>query len=96
MTESGRNPRFDDDLIGLDPDDPEAQAFARHLDRMQRCEPGFTVEGTLHNVEEFAASSSRVGGLRWWIAATVVVLLVLGVIVASWDIVVRALEWLAE
>lgn len=95
MAESERNRRFEDDLVGLDPEDPEAQAFAAHLDRMQRCEPGFTIEASLSRVEDFAESSSRAGGLRWWVAATIVVLIVLGVIVASWDIVVRAIQWLS-
>lgn len=35
-TDSGRSRQFDDELLGLDPDDPEAQAFAAHLDRMHR------------------------------------------------------------
>ena len=95
MAESERNRRFEDDLVGLDPEDPEAQAFAAHLDRMQRCEPGFTVEASLSRVQDFAESSSRAGGLRWWVAATIVVLIVLGVIVASWDILVRAIQWLS-
>lgn len=95
MAESERNPRFDEDLIGLDPEDPEVQAFAAHRERMQRCEPGFTVEASLNRVADFAESSSRAGGLRWWIAATVVVLIVFGVIVASWDIVVHAIRWLS-
>ncbi|GHF65243.1 hypothetical protein FHX82_006144 [Amycolatopsis bartoniae] len=95
MAESERNRRFEDDLVGLDPEDPEAQAFAAHLDRMQRCEPGFTIEASLSRVEDFAESSSRAGGLRWWVAATIVVLIVLGVIVASWDIIVRAIQWLS-
>ncbi|WP_179956997.1 hypothetical protein [Amycolatopsis anabasis] len=92
----GRNPRFDDDLIGLDPNDPEARAFAEHLDRMQKCEPTFTVEASISGVADFADSSNRLGGIRWWGAALLVVLILVGVIVASWDIVVRALEWLAE
>lgn len=96
MAESERNPRFDEDLIGLDPEDPEAQAFAAHLDRMQRCEPGFTIEASLSRVADFAESSSRAGGLRYWVAALVATLIVFGVVVASWDIIVRALQWLAE
>jgi hypothetical protein len=91
-----RNPRFDEDLIGLDPEDPEAQAFAEHLDRMQRCEPGFTIEASLNRVADFAESSSRAGGLRWWTAAAVAALIVFGVLVASWDIIVRALQWLLQ
>jgi hypothetical protein len=96
MAERERNPRFDEDLIGLDPDDPEAQAFAEHLDRMERCEPGFTIEASLDRVADFADSSTRAGGLRWWTAALVAVLIVFGVVVASWDIIVRALQWLTE
>ena len=63
MTEDSgteRHPRFDDDLIGLDPDDPEARAFAEHLDRMQRCDPAFTVEGSLRGVAEFADTKNIV------------------------------------
>lgn len=94
MAEGERNPRFEEELIGLDPDDPEVQAFAAHLDRMQRCEPGFTVEASLSRVADFAESSTRAGGLRYWVAAIVVVLIVFGVIVASWDIIVHAIHWL--
>ncbi|KAA9165957.1 hypothetical protein FPZ12_003090 [Amycolatopsis acidicola] len=96
MTESERNPRFDEELAGLDPEDPEARAFAAHLDRMQRCEPGFTIESSLRQVEDFADSSNRAGGLRYWVAALVAALIVFGVVVASWDIIVRALQWLAR
>ncbi|WP_246271547.1 hypothetical protein [Amycolatopsis acididurans] len=95
MAASERNHQSDEDLAGLDPDDPEVRAFAAHLDRMRRCEPGFTVESSLHKVADFADSSNRAGGLTWWVAATVAALIVFGVIVASWDIVVRALHWLA-
>ncbi|TNC27688.1 hypothetical protein FG385_08155 [Amycolatopsis alkalitolerans] len=94
MAETERDPRFDDELIGLDPEDPEVRAFAAHLERMRRCEPGFTIEASLDRVADFAESSSRAGGLRWWVAAMIVVLIVFGVVVASWDIVVHAIEWL--
>jgi hypothetical protein len=90
----GRNPRFDDDLIGLDPDDPDAQAFAQHLDRMQRCGPNFTVEASIDGVADFADSTNRSGGLRWWVAVTLVSLI--GVLVASWDILLRAAHWLSQ
>ncbi|WP_407652714.1 hypothetical protein [Amycolatopsis cynarae] len=96
MAGNERDPRLDEDLIGLDPHDPEVQAFAAHLDRMHRAEPGFTVEASLHRVADFAESSTRAGGLRWWVAAIVVVLIVFGVVVAGWDIVLRALHWLAQ
>ena len=95
-TDPARNPRFAEDLIGLDPYDPEAQAFAAHLDRIERCAPGFTVEASLDRVAEFADSSNRATGLRWWLAATVAALIVFGVVYGSWDIIVRALHWLAQ
>ena len=55
---AGRSPQFDDELLGLDPDDPEAQAFAAHLDRMRHERPAFTVEGYLDGVREFADSAN--------------------------------------
>lgn len=70
-----RSPRFDDDLLGLDPDDPEAQAFAAHLDRMQRQGPAFTVEGYLDGVRAFADSANRAQGGRRWAAVVLVGLL---------------------
>jgi len=74
-----RSSQFDDELVGLDPDDPEAQAFAAHLDRMRREDPAFTVEGYLDGVREFADSANRAQGGRRW-AAVLVVLLLLGVV----------------
>lgn len=70
-----RSPRFDDELLGLDPDDPEARAFAEHLDRMQRERPAFTVEGYLDGVRDFAESANRAEGGRRWSAVVVVALL---------------------
>ena len=70
-----RSPRFDDDLLGLDPDDPEAQAFAAHLDRMQRQNPTYTVEGYLDGVRAFADSANRAEGGRRWAAVVLVGLL---------------------
>lgn len=95
-TGPGQHPRFHEDLVGLDPHDPEACAFAEHLDRMERCRPNFTVEASIDGVADFADSSNRLGGLRWWIAAFLATLIIVGVIVAAWDIVERALLWLAE
>ncbi|SFQ60482.1 hypothetical protein SAMN05421810_110165 [Amycolatopsis arida] len=89
-----RHPRFDDDLVGLDPDDPEAQAFAAHLDRMQRSGPTFTVEASLAGIADFADSTNRTGGLRWLVAVVVVCLILVGVLVSAWDTIGRALEWL--
>lgn len=90
-----QHPRFHEDLVGLDPFDPEARAFAEHLDRIERCGPTFTIEACLDGVSDFADSSNRLGGLRWWISAAVVVLMVIGVMVAAWDIVGRAIQWLS-
>jgi hypothetical protein len=72
--------RFDDDLAGLDPADPEARAFAEHLDRMQRDRPSYTVEGYLDGVRDFAESTNRAQGARYWAAVVVVVLLLVGVV----------------
>jgi hypothetical protein len=72
---SERSSQFDDELLGLDPDDPEAQAFAAHLDRMQRQGPAFTVEGYLEGVRAFADSANRAEGGRWWAAVVLVGLL---------------------
>lgn len=89
-----QHPRFHEDLIGLDPDDPDVQAFAAHLDRIERCEPAFTVEASIARVADFAESSNRLGGLRYWASALLVLLIVLGVLVTAWDIVGRTLAWL--
>jgi hypothetical protein len=70
-----RSPRFDDELLGLDPDDPDAQAFAAHLDRMQQQRPAFTVEGYLDGVRTFADSANRAEGGRRWAAVLLVALL---------------------
>ncbi|MDT7743998.1 MAG: hypothetical protein QOE59_3076 [Actinomycetota bacterium] len=70
--------RFHDDLVGLDPDDPEARAFAEHLDRMERVRPMFTVEGELSGVRDFAESANRSGGATRWLAWLLAVLVLLG------------------
>lgn len=77
-----RSPRFDDDLLGLDPGDPEARAFAAHLDRMQRV-PSCTVEGYLRGVGDFAESANRLRGPRRAAAVGVTALLL---VVAGWVI----------
>jgi hypothetical protein len=84
----GGSRRFDDELLGLDPDDPEAQAFAEHLDRMQRESPAFTVEGYLDGVRDFADSANRAEGGRRWAAVLVVVLLLAGVVYVVWNALV--------
>lgn len=71
--------RFAEDLVGLDPDDPEARAFAAHLDRMERVgPPAFTVEGQLAGVRDFAESANRAGGARRLAAVVLVALVLLG------------------
>lgn len=80
--------RFDDDLLGLDRDDPEAQAFAAHLDRMQRRHPAFTVEGYLDDVGHFADAANRAQGERYWAAVAVVVALLAVVGFVVWESVV--------
>ena len=78
--------RFSDDLVGLDADDPEARAFAAHLDRMERVRPMFTVEGELSGVRDFADSANRAGGLRHWAAVLMAFLVVLGVAYAAYTV----------
>ncbi|MGQ0837888.1 hypothetical protein [Actinokineospora sp.] len=80
--------RFTEDLIGLDPDDPEVREFAEHLDRVERVRPGYTVEGYLGGVTDFAESANRLGGHHRLTAGIVVTLILLGVLVAAWDAVV--------
>lgn len=91
---SGPHRRFGDDLVGLDPDDPDARAFAEHLDRMERTGPAFTVEASLQGVADFAESSNRLGGRKRRLAALVVGLILLGVLVGAWDIVTDFVAWL--
>jgi hypothetical protein len=75
----------DDELLGLDPDDPEAQAFAAHLQRMRRSRPGFTVEGYLDGVTDFADSANRAQGGRRLGAVLLVGLLLLVAGFLVWD-----------
>ena len=74
--------RLHDELIGLDRDHPEVQAFAEHLDRNHRLRSGFTVEGELAGVADFAESANRAQGQRWVAAVLVVTLILLGI--AEW------------
>ena len=78
--------RLDDDLIGLDRNDPEVQAFSEHLDRTHRLYPGFTVEGYLSGVRDFAESANRAQGLRRIAAVLVVAVILLTVADALWEI----------
>jgi hypothetical protein len=90
-----RSPRFDDELLGLDPDDPEAQAFAAHLDRMQRQDPAFTVEGYLDGVRTFADSANRAEGGRRWAAVLLAALLLAVAGYVVWDALLFVLDtWL--
>ena len=92
---AGRSPQFDDELLGLDPDDPEAQAFAAHLDRMQQQRPTFTVEGYLDGVRAFADSANRAEGGRRWAAVVLVGLLLAVAGHTVWDALVFVLRtWL--
>jgi hypothetical protein len=82
----GPGDRFEDDLIGLDPNDPEAKAFAAHLDRMERVRNGYTVEGYLAGVTDFAESANRSRGHRRLTVWLVVVLVLLGLAYATWNL----------
>jgi hypothetical protein len=83
--DAGPRGRFAEDLIGLDPADPEVQAFAAHLDRMERTPPSFTVEGSLAGVRDFAESANRTHGPRRVMAVLVVGLMLLGVVITVWE-----------
>jgi hypothetical protein len=86
--EPERSSQFDDELIGLDPDDPEAQAFAAHLERQQQVRSSYTVEGYLSDVGDFADSANRLGGHYKLMAAILVLLILLGVTITAWDALV--------
>lgn len=76
---SGPGGRFADDLVGLDPNDPQAQAFAEHLDRIENPNSQATVEGMLKGVETFAHSANRTQGHRRLVTVLVVGLMLFGV-----------------
>ncbi len=76
--------RLDDDLVGLDPDDPEVRAFSAHLERTHQLRPSFTVEGYLSGVSDFADSANRTEGPRRVAAVLVVTLILLGVVLTIW------------
>jgi hypothetical protein len=88
--------QFDGELLGLDPDDPEARAFAEHLQRQQRVHPSFTVEGYLTDMREFAAGANRLGGHHRLMAGILALLILLGVTVAAWDALMYALATFAK
>ncbi|MDN5915467.1 MAG: hypothetical protein L0I76_10235 [Pseudonocardia sp.] len=88
-----RSPRFDDDLLGLDPDDPEARAFAAHLDKMERVTT-CTVEGYLQGVGDFADSANRARGARRLAAVLVVGALLLGAAWVMWNVLVLVITTL--
>lgn len=77
--------RFQDDLIGLDPDDPEARAFAEHLDRVEKVRSGYTVEGYLADMSDFADGANRLGGHYRLMATLLALLILVGIAVAAWD-----------
>ncbi|MEU7481262.1 hypothetical protein AB0A63_35165 [Lentzea sp. NPDC042327] len=76
--------QIQEELIGLDPQDPETKAFAAHLDRMKRERPGYTVEGYLDGVQDFADSANRTTGHQRLVAVFVVGLILLGVVLTIW------------
>lgn len=83
---------IEDELIGLDPDDPETRAFAEHLRRMQAPTNSYTVEGYLKGFGEFANSANRANGHRRLTALIMVSLLLLGVIWAVWETLVEVVN----
>jgi hypothetical protein len=87
---------IEDELLGLDPDDPETRAFAEHLRRQRQVHPSFTVEGYLSDMTDFAASANRLGGHRKLMASILVLLILLGVTVAVWDALLYAIATFAK
>jgi hypothetical protein len=81
----GARDRFTEELVGLDRDDPEAQAFARHLDRVENQRSGYTVEGYLAAVGDFADSANRSSGLPRLVAVVLVSLMLLGAAFTVWN-----------
>lgn len=86
--QNDESPRLDEELIGLDPEDPETQEFIEHLERQHRVRPGYTVEGYISGVSDFADSANRLGGHRKLMASILVLLIMLGVVVTAWDALV--------
>ncbi|MGH3978242.1 MAG: hypothetical protein ACRDRZ_04455 [Pseudonocardiaceae bacterium] len=84
-SEADERRRLDDELVGLDRDDPEVQAFAEHLARTRRARPAYTVEGYLSGISDFAESANRAGGGRRLAALVVVGLLLLGAAYVVWN-----------
>nr|WP_042180869.1 hypothetical protein [Kibdelosporangium sp. MJ126-NF4] len=83
--------RFREDLEGLDPHDPEVREFAAHLDRIEKSRSGYTVEGYLGGISDFADSANRLGGHYRMLALLVICLILVGVVVAAWDTLVLIL-----
>ncbi|MCE7009724.1 hypothetical protein LWC34_43985 [Kibdelosporangium philippinense] len=84
--------RFREDLEGLDPHDPEVKAFAAHLDRIETSRSGYTVEGYLGGISDFADSANRLGGHYRMLALLFIGLILIGVGVAVWDSLVFILS----
>ncbi|ONI79575.1 hypothetical protein ALI144C_26910 [Actinosynnema sp. ALI-1.44] len=84
--------RFREDLEGLDPHDPEVREFAAHLDRIEKSRSGYTVEGYLGGISDFADSANRLGGHYRMLALLVIGLILIGVGVAAWDALVFILS----
>jgi hypothetical protein len=74
-----------DELIGLDPDDPETKAFAEHLARMRGLRNNYTVEGYVNGVGEFANSVNRIDGHRRLMAVILILLMLVGGLYAAWQ-----------
>lgn len=88
----GNSRRFTEDLVGLDPNDPDAQAFAAHLDRIERPNCKATVEGTLQGVDDFAQCANRTAGHRRVVVLLVVTLILGGVLYTVWNSLLFMLE----
>jgi hypothetical protein len=83
-----------EDLLGLDPHDPEVREFADHLDRIEQNRSGYTVEGYLGGISDFADSANRLGGHHRLTVMILITLILVGVLVAVWDALVFILSTL--
>ncbi|MQA15085.1 MAG: hypothetical protein GEV09_13205 [Pseudonocardiaceae bacterium] len=91
-SEAAERQRLDDELVGLDRDDPDVRAFAEHLQRSHQHRPGYTVEGYLSGVTDFADSANRAAGGRRLAVLVVVALLLLVVAVTVWNAVAFVID----
>jgi hypothetical protein len=84
--------------VNASPEEPDRnrfheELFAAHLDRIENNHrSGYTVEGYLGGIADFADSANRLGGHRRLTVLILITLILGGVGVAVWDAVVFVLS----